>query len=561
MIPAHAALLGPGAKAEQLLFAALTTLGEDWFVYHRLHFLGTAAAAEGEADFLVLHRTHGLLVIECKGLGVTRSGTGEWHRTYDDGRREPLPGPPMAQAQRHVHILVAELKGRWSALQPTVTTTRLPFVHGHSVAFPRVLARDLNLPLEMPRVLVFDASDLAQMPSRILQALAFWAKAAQGRVEPLSIKDFARFRRHCLYPSLNLAPALGADIAVDEAHLARLSTEQVRVVDSWLGLRRFRVKGGAGTGKTVLAVEVARRMAQRGADVLLLCFNIGLGELLAREIAKAPPSPGRVTAMHFHELCQEAARVLGQPFAPPQGPEADDFWREVAPGFLLEALAQKLLPLADALVVDEGQDFDAAWWVVAKECLREPETGALVVFFDPAQDIFGRGHHVPELPTLELTWNFRNTQAIARSLKQLVEGAALPLPESPEGMAPECHDQTSPSQVRRLVGRLIERLTQQEQVRPDQIAVLTPRSRKNSSFAEQSELGGHPLTDDPYARQGAILHTTIGKFKGLESDVVILVDIDPDDPHCHANARYVAASRARHRLHVCSKSNWLAVTV
>lgn len=55
-----------------------------------------------------------------------------------------------------------------------------------------------------------------------------------------------------------------------------------------------------------------------------------------------------------------------------------------------------------------------------------------------------------------------------------------------------------------------------------------------------------------------MLHTTIGKFKGLEADVVILADIDPDDVRCNLSARYVAASRARHRLYVFQHGDWLA---
>lgn len=54
-----------------------------------------------------------------------------------------------------------------------------------------------------------------------------------------------------------------------------------------------------------------------------------------------------------------------------------------------------------------------------------------------------------------------------------------------------------------------------------------------------------------------LLHTTIPTFKGLESDVMILADIDPRDERCSLNARYVAASRARLVLHVWAKGNWM----
>ena len=97
---------------------------------------------------------------------------------------------------------------------------------------------------------------------------------------------------------------------------------------------------------------------------------------------------------------------------------------------------------------------------------------------------------------------------------------------------------------------LVRKLVEAQGVPVERIAVLTPHSRKNSTLAEVEEIAGIPLTEQREEREGALLHTTIGKFKGLECDVGILVDVDPKDPRCNRNARYVAASRARQRLYV-----------
>jgi hypothetical protein len=73
-----------------------------------------------------------------------------------------------------------------------------------------------------------------------------------------------------------------------------------------------------------------------------------------------------------------------------------------------------------------------------------------------------------------------------------------------------------------------------------------------------STLGGVPLTPDPTSRTGAILHATVSGFKGLESDAVLLADIRPDDPRCSRDARYVAASRAKHILQVFAFGDWMS---
>ena len=108
-----------------------------------------------------------------------------------------------------------------------------------------------------------------------------------------------------------------------------------------------------------------------------------------------------------------------------------------------------------------------------------------------------------------------------------------------------------------LLGNLVKKLLEKERLRPEQITVLSPHKRENSCLAGLSEVAGVPLADLPSEREGAVLHTTIGAFKGLESDVVIMVDVDPEDARCNLNARYVAASRARHLLYVYAKGDWM----
>ncbi len=70
-----------------------------------------------------------------------------------------------------------------------------------------------------------------------------------------------------------------------------------------------------------------------------------------------------------------------------------------------------------------------------------------------------------------------------------------------------------------------------------------------------------PLADDPLNRDGKLLHTTIRAFKGLESDVLLLIDVDPSYERCTRLDRYVAASRARQVLHVWGKGDWMAERV
>ena len=113
MIPDSPPTPGPGAKAETVLYEALRdSLSDEFFVYHGLHYIGSERSVEGEADFLVVHREFGLLVIECKGSGVRVTGKGTWLRILPNGFEAEMKCSPFAQAQRHIKDLVQELRMR-----------------------------------------------------------------------------------------------------------------------------------------------------------------------------------------------------------------------------------------------------------------------------------------------------------------------------------------------------------------------------------------------------------------------------------------------------------------
>jgi hypothetical protein len=91
---------------------------------------------------------------------------------------------------------------------------------------------------------------------------------------------------------------------------------------------------------------------------------------------------------------------------------------------------------------------------------------------------------------------------------------------------------------------------QRKHVPPGRITVISPHTRENSCLGGIDHLAGQRLSTDPLNRAGAVLCTTIHKFKGLESDVVILVDVRAGDLFSDRAFLYTAASRARVLLHV-----------
>lgn len=567
MIPKEPPRWEGGAYAERLVFEALRDeLPQEFFVYHRFSFVQEDPVSEGEIDFLIVHRERGMLALECKGEGVRRGGDGVWERVFRDGHRQPLKKSPFEQARAAVHGLVQKLKPRIEEEVPRLRG--FPFVFGHAVVFPRALVKELSLPQDVPRRLVYDAGDLERIRGRVKETLEFWSSAGGGggdrsKGKQLTKPEFKKFRKRILHPNLEIVPCLGASIQADNLTFVKLTQEQSYVVRGVLDNPKVKICGGAGTGKTVLALEAARLLAERGERVLLVCFNRALGDHLKAAVegeAVWEESGGAIHADTFHRLCARAGHLVDGPgLEPPKDKdEAARFWLEDAPLVLLEALDSGAMDKVDAVVVDEGQDFAPSWWTALEECLEEGSRGRIVAFYDPSQTIFGREAALPDFPTFRLTQNFRNTRRIAQVVRHLGEVEIEPAARCPEGSPPEVHREPSTPKMRRVVGDLVKHLVNKQHLQPEQIVVLTPHSRKNSFLAGEDALGGFPLAHSPAHRTsqpGSVLHTTIAAFKGLESDVVILAHIHPKDPRCSRNARYVAVSRARHLLHVYGKGD------
>ncbi len=557
MIPRNEPPDGPGRKAEQKLWRALKDgLPDDWFVYWSFEYLDDSGR-EGEVDFLLLHREHGLLCIECKGKGVRRDGFGQWWRRDDDGDM-PMKRSPYKQARENQHDLVDQLEERWQKLANT-GAQRLPLIFGYAVAFPDARFDEDNLrPADVPEAIVFDSRHLVDPLSWVRGAVSCWRKAARKAPEPFSSREFKRFRKSVVFPIVGIVECLGSRLDADEAALVRVSRDQLQAMQHLIAQPRMHVTGGAGTGKTVLAIETARRFAERGADVLFVCFNKALAGGLRKRL-RDEATAGSIIVQHFHSICwHESKRVHGEPFTVPKDKaEKQRFWLEAAPNYVLESIVAEKARRFDAIVVDEAQDFLPSWWVVLLELLRDQKTGRLAVFGDAEQDIFGRGQAgLPPMPVFNLTINYRNTKAIAAVVSRLGRNNNEAWRHSPDGIEPTSHGMRRPAKDVQAVSELVQRLVKNDRITPDRIVVLTPHSKKNSSFKSVESFGPIALSDDPFERSGAVLHTTLSGFKGLESDVVILADIDLEDPRANRRARYVATSRARHILHVWSNGDW-----
>lgn len=544
-----------GSRGERAVYEALAReLPDDFYCYHSKELLvvGAGGAQEGEIDFVVVHAELGLLALEVKGGGLRRDGSGRWFRVGDWGE-EPLRKDPFAQARKNLHHLVNLLEGRLPRVLPQ-WAGRLKLPYGHAVFLPEVELDAASVPSNMSEQVLLDAAALGELHARVREAMRVWSRS---RVD-VERHEFKKFRRHVLHPALKLVPSMASLFKLDEVALVRLTSAQEKLLDIAAELPRVQVKGGAGTGKTMLAIEKARRWAAEGKRVCLICYNRPLADAIkaALDVDASNTDDDPSAQIHvstYHGLCALAARKLERPFDVPQAKEEQQaYWRSQAPDFLLDAVTAGLFTF-DAVVVDEAQDLDTDWWMTVDALAGS--SAPLWAFFDPDQDIYQRAGAMPkDLVPLSLSENCRSTRSL-RCLCDEICGRKSQSPAfAPEGEAHVEIRYKSAGDLRRVLRDEIERLCGKEGLDASQLVVLSPHTQPNSSLAGVETVAGLKLVETP--GEEGLLFSTARRYKGLEADVVLLIDQDPADPACTVAHRYVAASRAKHLLVVFTRAPW-----
>jgi len=337
----------PLRAAERKVYEALeASLGPDHAVFYSVAWLSRnprSGAHDGEVDFVVAHAERGVLLLEVKGGRICRDqGTGRWTSIDRAGFPHTIHDP-FQQARASKHALIEKLKDH-----PLFGRAWVPA--GHGVVLPDCASPHGPLaPDALPEITVF-AEDMPRIGECVDRMLRYWngQPTAGGPPNPHFLSALTEF----LAPSVDLRQPLRSVLADEDRELLRLTEQQFHLLDFLNRQRRVSITGGAGTGKTVLALEKAKRLAREGFRVLLTCFNRPLADHLRR----CAGSIERLTILSFHQLCWHFAKQAGIPLPDPGASTlTPDFFSANLPNAMLEAL-ERVPDRFDAIVVDEGQD-------------------------------------------------------------------------------------------------------------------------------------------------------------------------------------------------------------
>jgi hypothetical protein len=523
-------------------------------VFHRVRWLDRPESGrpqDGECDFLIAHPEKGVLVLEVKGGRVSvEGGSGRWIST-DRANVPHEIKDPFAQANNTKHVLRRKLLATkyWRGGQVPI---------GHAVALPDCMKEAARV-ADLSADVTLDAADLTRVEEAIERLFRFWRMTPDAFWRENGIAVLERLFVHRDFPRI----PLGTAFRREEPELLRLTAEQAGLLDLLRNQRRAAISGCAGSGKTMLAVEKARRLAGEGFRVLVTCFNRALADFIRAQLPPAQVAPrgapagvrsqldlfggAKVDVESFHALAGAWARRAGIALPAAEDDAAKRALYDAALPEALMAATTKLTERYDAIVVDEGQDFHEDWWVALQSLLADPDDGILYVFFDDNQSVYTRGASLP-IPSAPfvLSKNCRTTRRIHEWVARWYRGGASPEPAGPEGRAPVTHRYRDAHELRDALRRVLHQLIVEEKVPERDLVVLSPHGRATSALWSDPVYGNVRLTDTWPPAPGHVQCATVHAFKGLERAVVVLAEIGRDrNPQ---ELLYVGGSRAKHHL-------------
>ena len=554
------------SAAERRVFSLLqndpATTG--WTVLHSLGIARRATGPFGEIDFVVIIPAEGLICLEVKG-GRLSCEEGVWRTMDRHGKVAVLKKSPFLQARDSMFALRNAIIRHF---RTGAREARCPI--GCAVVFPDVSCPPLTPEFERSDVIDFD--DLRGPISRsILRVVRRRLREFQSRRgEPLPSPSEATAIRNFLRPDFELIVAQGVSVGRIEKKILRLTEEQYARLDELDANSRCLFEGAAGTGKTLLALEYARRASRVGSRVALVCFNRLLGEWLDHQTKGSG-----ITAGTWHRIVRHL--ILDSSFSSEfmedekkalEDGDTKHLFAEIYPFYAEVALEESAAPF-DVLVMDEAQDLcdQQSLDVLNLAILGGLAGGHWAIFGDfTRQALYGSkekpvaalSRYTEHFVRARLTLNCRNTRRIAEETTLVAGFDKPPFRLGDElGLPVEHRYWNRPADLIESLTKVVERLVK-EKTHIEDVVILSPRRRQNSGLAGVENVSRFPLVDvsrGMVATPRSLKFSTVHSFKGLESPVVILIDIDEVDSDGPQSLLYVGMSRARSLLILMISAN------
>jgi hypothetical protein len=555
---------------ERDVFNMLAAGPDDWVALHSLDLAPWNHGLRTEIDFLVIVPDTGLLCVEVKS---------HENISFENDRWSPpeIKRSPFKQASDARHAFYRRLR----ELAPQFR--HVPVVH--CCIFTRArfdLPPNLSVsPWELVDGRVFQSFAKADDFCVDLRTRMRGSIHADGRLhplgQPLSGTEVDAIINTCL-PVQKRRPNAREQIERRAQDIERLLRDQQKPVLQLAALNdRVVISGAAGTGKTLIAMEVARRAAERGQRVGLVCFNQLVGDWM-RDVAHrgAAPLPNLVAGRAIRIMAEMTGISI-----PKDAPAA--YWDRDLPEELEDRLTDPDLSVTapfDYLVVDEAQDLlgrPRLWHCLVRFLSGGLADGSFCLFGDFENQVLGERQAMDESltalraaakpATYRLSENCRNYRIVGESavlLSGFAKGVYSGYMRLGGGM--QNYDISFYEDNREQQEHLSRWLREfkLQGYRPADITVLSFRAAEDCAAARLAATGVK-LRPVWHHAPDAVGYTSVQAFKGMENKIIILTDVVLGEPQFHRDLFYTGMTRANESVRVaCDKrsqatlATWLA---
>ncbi len=562
---------------ERLLFHILKdVLPSDYIVYYEPEIYGR------RPDFVVIGPDLGLVVLEVKDYTrntLLQLNQDEWMIRNTQGEALKVKCP-LRQARDNARHITNYLKKDKNLIQMDGPYQKnLKFPYGFGTVFTRLKQEDFirdNLYQVIPPEFVLcrdeiDPEDPAFSTDVLIEKIANMFTIWSRRSYILTQEDIQAIRYH-LFPEVRISAEFREHVYYQDQLL--LSLHNIKAMDlhqenmaRHLGDKHRLIRGVAGSGKTLVLASRAKMLAKEHPEwkILVLCYGIPLSRNLKQmidlkmeepedllDLIAVASSDGEqkhsIEVYNFHEWLRNMLHTKDEQIP-----------------ILLDKLdkGEAIIPQYDAILIDEGQDFEPEWLKLLGYALN-PETQSFLLVEDRAQSIFKRKTSLVQDTGLDfrgrskiLTINYRNTAQIVqfawefyRSHSQLkdkvreatVEGTEIIPPQSTKRKGPEpfirrCRNFRDELQY---VASEIRRLHEEHKLSFSEMVILyRVKSSHHTSYIDaikrkldEQQFPYYWITEDSQAKRNfshqedSIKISTIDSAKGLDFRAVFIVNIE-----------------------------------
>lgn len=523
------------------------TAPSDWIVLHSYMLPEHSKVIFGEADFIVIGPKIGVVVLEIKSGGVGFDGS-EWlFRDRFGNITKKLRGP-FAQA-REAMFKIEEIIQK----QLTESFDKYNVLYNYAVIF----TDEGDFPIEkfpewepwrlFQNEFVNDyCSFIMSLTNNFLNELKTLGKHLPPELSFDSVKRIAE----ALRPSVECTIPLKKFLESSEEDIIQLTSEQFHCLDDIEENERILITGGAGTGKTLIAIETAKMQAARNTNILFLCYNNNLATFLKTVL--------KHSNIHIYSLHKFLMSIYKNDI--PTDVSLSVFFNSILPVEAIKKIDDEKIQY-DYLIIDEFQDICTREYIDFFNSILTNgiKNGRFAFFADfSRQAIYEKKSNISNLEDKtffarkKLSINCRNTKNIGNELLNITgfEDTKYKLSilgEKVDYVVWNDIDEES-KQIRNIIKNL-----NKLRIPSEQIIILSPYQRKKSVVnIIDPDIDFISDYEDKEADGFFALFSTIQAYKGLESKIVILCDIENyDDKYL----MYVGFSRARSKLIVFESTN------